>query len=120
VPPAPPPPGSAPRQGCGSPPSPPAPPAPLLDSAAPVLRKLGVKREGRFLRVKLTASEAVTLRITVQGRGRKRTFSKQVQAGKRTVRLKVGKLRTGRYTISIRATDEAGNATTRQLRFRRR
>lgn len=44
-----------------------------------------------------------------------------MRAGKRALKLRVGTLRKGRYSVTITATDTAGNAATPcTVRFRRR
>ena len=95
---------------------------PALDSSAPMLGGLSVKLVRRALRVRFTLSEAATLRIVVKRKGAKRPMVKTVtvRPGKRTLRLRVGKLRHGRYTVKLVATDAQGNAAAPKVRrFRR-
>lgn len=111
--------------GKGSPPpvnDRPTPPSPTLDTLAPVLRKLGVTPLRRALRLRLTVSEPVKLKITVKRKGAKRAFvtTVRVRGGKHALKLRLGKLRAGRYTVTLAARDDAGNVTTKRLGFRHR
>jgi X-Pro dipeptidyl-peptidase len=111
--------------GKGSPPpvnDQPTPPSPTLDGTAPVLAKLGITPLRRGLRLRYTLSEDAKLKITVKHKGAKRSIVRTVvgRAGKRSVKLMLGKLTRGRYTVRIVATDSAGNTAAKTLRFRRR
>ena len=77
----------------------------------------------RALHVRLTLSEDATLRIVVKRKGAKRPVVRtvEVRAGERALKLRLGTLRKGRYTVTLAATDATGNAAPPQLRrFRRR
>jgi hypothetical protein len=99
------------------------PPAPTLDTVAPVLSKLGVKPLRRGLRLRFTLSEDATLRIVVKRRGAARSVVRTVEAraGIRSLKLRVGRLHKGRYTVRVVPTDSAGSTgKARTLHFRRR
>ena len=84
------------------------------DRTPPALRALKVRRGKRALRVRFALSEGATVRVVVRRKGAEQPVKvKTVRraAGKRTVRLRTGKLRKGRYTITVVATDAAGNAS---------
>lgn len=113
------------------PPPPPPPPPPVVtarDTAAPVLTGIALQR--RTLR--LSSSEAGTLRVTVarrrQGRlrsgrcviGRRRgahcvrhrqvkAFTVALAAGQNAIAARTGSLRPGRYRLTVVARDAAGN-----------
>jgi plastocyanin len=66
----------------------------------------------RGTRVRFRLSEAATVTIQVRKRGAKRVLRSmrvQVAAGTRSVRLRGGKLRKGRYTVTLSARDPFGN-----------
>jgi plastocyanin len=79
-----------------------------VDAAAPTVKKLSVSRSALRLRL----SEASKLTVRYRKAGAKKV-SKKVVAGRRgTNVIKLGKLmRNGRYSVSIVATDAAGNAS---------
>jgi plastocyanin len=79
-----------------------------VDAAAPTVKKVSVSRSA--LRVRL--SEAAKLTVRYRKAGAKKV-SKKVVAGRRgTNVIKLGKLmRNGRYSVSVVATDAAGNAS---------
>ena len=107
----------------------------LRDSAAPVIsgfkaaKKIAVKKKGKAatrkgtsLRFRLSEAARVSVTIHQKKRGRfrkRRTFSRDGKAGANKIafsgRIKVrGKarnLKPGRYRITIKATDPAGNAS---------
>ena len=58
--------------------------------------------------VRLSVSEAVSLRVTIRGRGRVLRRSVAVEAGRRRIAIRP-RLKRGRYRISIVAIDAAGN-----------
>jgi X-Pro dipeptidyl-peptidase len=106
--------------GKGSPPpaqDPPGGPIPEtgdVDVTAPALRAVRAQLVRRALRVRLTLSEDATLRVVVKRKGAKRALEVRTiraRAGKRTVTLRLGRLPKGRYTVTVAATDAAGNAS---------
>ena len=70
------------------------------------------------------ASEDATLRVVIKRKGAKRPFkvkTMRARAGKRKVALRLGRVPKGRYTVTIVATDAAGNAgAALAKRFKRR
>jgi X-Pro dipeptidyl-peptidase len=81
-----------------------------VDVTAPGLRGLRVQLVRRALRVRVTLGEDATLRVVVARKGAKRAFKVKTiraRAGKLTLRL--GKVPKGRYTVTVVATDAAGN-----------
>jgi X-Pro dipeptidyl-peptidase len=100
------------------------PPALDTDVTAPALRGLRAQLVRRALRVRFTLSEDATLRVVVKRKGAKRPVKVKTiraHAGKAAKRVRLGRLRKGRYTVSIVATDAAGNAAAAVAsRFRRR
>jgi hypothetical protein len=92
-------------------PGPPAPAPPAVrDAAAPKVSKVTLSRT----RLGLTTSEAARVRVTIEvRRGRRwarvRTVTlRTTKAG--AARVKLTALKPGRYRVSVRATDAAGNA----------
>jgi Tol biopolymer transport system component len=90
------------------------------DRTAPVLRGVTLTTKGRKRIVKLTASEAATLKVVVKRRkaGTKRyrrigAFSRPLAAGANRVvwdgKLGGKRLRPGRYRLVLKAVDAAGN-----------
>jgi hypothetical protein len=92
----------------------PAPGTAARDSAAPALSGLRVKGIRRGARLTFRVSE--TASVTVRFKKRKsrkvvRTARRQVRAGKRTITVRGGRLRRGRYTVELEARDSGGNRT---------
>ena len=91
----------------------PRPPRPA-DTVAPVLSRLTMSPlPHALLRLRFTMSETARLTVIVLRKGAKRpvkVMRVRVRAGRRTLRLRPGRLRRDRYTVEIRATDAAGNA----------
>ena len=91
------------------PPAPPdsGPPPVAKDTTAPVLTKVSLKRR----RLRFTLSEAATVRVKIKRLGAKKARLVKLigKAGKNSARLP--KFHAGRYTITLRATDAAGNAS---------
>ena len=60
-----------------------------------------------------TLSEAAKVQLTFKptGKPKRKTFKlkKQSKAGKSVIKLKKGKLKAGKYRLSVTATDAAGN-----------
>lgn len=91
----------------------------LPDTAAPVLSKFGFKAPGRKAgKITVTTSEASTVSATLTpkpaGKGKKKRKRVKLSAkasGAGTVTLKIakGKLKAGKYSVSISARDAAGN-----------
>jgi HYR domain len=107
--------------GKGSPPpviDPPPPPSRgdvVGDTTAPTLSALALKRLRRPLRVRFTLGEPAVVRVVVKRKGVKRAVRSKpfrLRTGRHALTLRVDKLRKGkgRYTVTIRATDAAGNA----------
>jgi plastocyanin len=94
--------------------TPAAPPA--GDTTAPVIRSLKVK--GR--RVSFSLSEAARVRVTLKrSGGTAKSSTRDASQGSNSFRLK--RLRKGRYSLKLAATDAAGNrsaAATRRFRVR--
>jgi Tol biopolymer transport system component len=90
------------------------------DRTAPVLSSVKLRTKGRKRIVKLSASEAATLKVVVKRRKAGTTryrrigaFSRPLAAGANRLvwdgRLKGKRLRPGRYRLVLKATDAAGN-----------
>jgi DNA-binding beta-propeller fold protein YncE len=93
---------------------------PAADCAAPRMRVSVVRRQRTRRRLKIRLSEPARLRIVIS-RARRDTVRVLVRNGRKGMnRISVGRLRIGaRRRVAIRATDAAGNASSRQLvRFR--
>jgi plastocyanin len=93
---------------------------PGADTTAPVLTTLSGAATRRLLRLRFASDEDATVRVRVIQRGRtmaRRTVA--AQAGRtRAVRIR-RRLRRGRLTVRLSATDAAGNrAPARTLRLR--
>jgi plastocyanin len=85
------------------------------DTTAPTvsnLRVRGGRRGRRRTRISLTLSEAADLRLAFKRRrGRSpRALSSRGEAGVNAVRLSLRRVPPGRYRLTVRATDDAGNA----------
>jgi uncharacterized protein (DUF2141 family) len=81
-----------------------------------------VKHCKRFARkLSFRLSEAATAKFTVTRAGAKRaskSFSRKLKAGKASVQFSQSGLRAGRYTVSVVATDAAGNvAGAKKVKF---
>jgi X-Pro dipeptidyl-peptidase len=104
--------------GKGSPPPSNAPGDPLpptldVDVRAPVLGGLAVRPLRRALRIRFSLDEDASVRVVVTRKGAKRPMKVKtfkVRAGRRSVALRLGRMSKGRYRITVRATDAAGNA----------
>jgi plastocyanin len=100
-------------------------PVAATEVVAPAVRGIELRARRRTARVTFTLSEAATVTLQIRKRGSRevlRTFTVQVRAGKRTVALRGGKLRRGRYTVTLTARDSSGNrseAASAALRIRR-
>lgn len=92
---------------------------PLADDRAPKIRAAGIPRPcaaGPF-RARFRIVDASPLRSA-----RVRLGSAQIATSRRkrfAVRIAAGRLRPGRHTIKVAATDTAGNSTKREMGFRR-
>jgi uncharacterized delta-60 repeat protein len=113
---APEPPQQQPEQG--QPQSPPPAPTPSADTIAPLLSQLKLTGSGGTEKVAFRISEQATVKATVQRkvkRGRRtrlvaaRTITLKGKAG--TNAFKVKRLKPGRYRVTVKATDAAGNAS---------
>lgn len=90
------------------------PPTPAKDTRAPRLSSLKVvgtlsARRGGRVRFKLDEAATVTVRFTRRGSRKVVTRTVKVKAGTITVKVKARTLRRAKYTVSVRATDKAGN-----------
>jgi hypothetical protein len=109
-----------------SPPSPPAPPSPptppAVDSVAPRLSSVSVRRRGGTLRLRLVSTEPAALRVRVLRVGRKkalRVLTLPLVAGANRLRIPAPSLRSGGYRLELVASDAAGNAAAaKRVRFR--
>lgn len=83
---------------------------PAPDTTAPVVANLRVRR--RAAKVSFTLSEAARVTVRVRRRGRVvRRVARDAPAGTATVRLRRRAIRRpGRYWVTVRAVDAAGNA----------
>jgi hypothetical protein len=98
----------------------------LPDVLAPVISRLKVKAKKR--RVKFVASEAATVTAKIKRSAGKRAkrkpikLTRQATVGPNTIKLPK-RLRGGRYKITLRAADEAGNrskAISKRFRLKKR
>jgi FtsP/CotA-like multicopper oxidase with cupredoxin domain len=93
------------------------------DHTGPVISGLRAKRGGRRLAFRFRLSEPAVVRLTVK-RGKRRIASVSRTAATGTNQVKLRKrLRRGRYRVTARATDLAGNAAlpvTRRFAITRR
>ena len=94
---------------------------PRADTAAPRLRAVTLKRLRRALRVRFRLDEAARVELVVRRKGAGRpakVIRVRARAGRTTLRLRLAGLRAGRYTVTLRVHDAAGNAAAPQrLRF---
>ncbi|MFT4034303.1 MAG: substrate-binding domain-containing protein [Patulibacter sp.] len=100
-------------------------PTPAADTTKPRITKLRLTRT----RVSMRLSEGATVRVTVQRqrtitvngtrRHRYTTIAKRTKTATKsgTIKQAIPRLRAGRYKITVRATDAAGNETTRATRI---
>lgn len=89
------------------------------DKRAPRIRAAGIPRRcaTRAFRARLRIADTSRLRsVRVRVGGRRIATSSRKRV---SVRIPVGRLRAGRHTISVTATDAAGNRSQRKLSFRR-
>jgi hypothetical protein len=89
--------------------------APAADTTAPRLSGAKVLRVGRSWRLRVTASEACSLRVRLVRVGRSaravRTFTRLMRRGANVVTLLPGRLAGGRYRLVLVARDAADNAS---------
>jgi plastocyanin len=126
--PTPPPPAPTPGPS-GTPPPPggttPPPGSGARDTSAPAISGVSVKaiRRGARITLTLTETSTVTLRFKQRKSGHVvRTARLQVRAGKRTLTVRGGGLKRGRYIVELEARDSGGNAAAMQrtsLRIKR-
>ena len=93
------------------------------DRVAPKLSRMVVLRRGLRRSLRLTASEPAKAAVAVAKRRRGRwtrvrTVRRKVARG--TTRIALGRLDSGRYRLTVRATDAAGNASRRYSKTFRR
>jgi plastocyanin len=94
------------------------------DTVDPAVSRVRTTGARRAVRVRFTLSEPATVTIRVKRRGSRKVIKSarlQASAGTRTVTLRSGKLRKGRYTVDIQARDAFGNRsslTTKRLTLR--
>ncbi len=79
-------------------------------SSLKVVGKLSAKRGGR-VRFTLSEKATVTLRFTRRGSRKVVTRTVKAKAGTVTVKVRARSLRRTKYTVSVRATDTAGNVS---------
>jgi plastocyanin len=104
--------GSTPAPPAGASGATPAPGSAARDSIAPAVSGLRVAAIRRGARITLTLSETstVTFRFKRRSSGRVvRTARLQVRAGKRTLIVRGGGLKRGRYVVELQARDSGGN-----------
>jgi hypothetical protein len=90
-------------------------PGPSVDTRAPVISGLRV----RHRRIRFALDEAAGVWIKVTRRGKVvRRVQRDAAAGTVTVRLHRRAIRPGRYRVTVRAVDAAGNASAAARRFR--
>lgn len=88
---------------------------PVNDTTAPTVSKVKFRKPTgkKGGSVSLTLSEAAKVQLTFKptGKPKRKTFKlkKQSKAGKSVIKLKKGKLKAGKYRLSVTATDAAGN-----------
>ena len=88
---------------------------PAVDTTPPKVSKLKYKKPSgkKGASVSLTLSEAAKVQLTFKPVGKpKRTtlrLSKQSKAGASRIKIRKGKLKAGKYKLSVSATDAAGN-----------
>jgi hypothetical protein len=89
---------------------------PAVDTRAPVISGLRV----RHRRIRFTLDEAARVTVKVSRRGKVvRRVRRDAAAGTVTVRLRRRAIRLpGRYRVTVRAVDAAGNASAAARRFR--
>ena len=97
-------------------------PTVIPDTTKPRITKVKVSKKNKLT---FTLSEAATVRVTLErkkGKKFKRVGKVKRPAGATGANaLKLGKLKKGRYRVSIVATDAAGNVSARaRASFRRR
>ena len=106
--------------GSGSTPTPPAstsgvtpaPGAAARDGSAPAISGLRLKaiRRGAHITLTLSETSTVTVRFEKRTSGRVvRTARLQVRAGRRTLTVRGGGLKRGRYVVELQARDGGGN-----------
>ena len=100
-------PGGGPQPTTGNEPAGPAGQAASVDSAAPAVKRVSVRRG--TVRVRL--SEPAKLTVRYRKVGAKAVHKKVVTGHKGTNAIKLGKLAHGRYRVSVVATDAAGNVS---------
>lgn len=99
----------------------PAPGSAARDRTAPAISGLRLKAVRRRARITLTLSEtaSVTVRVKRRKSGKVvRTARLQVRAGKRTLAVRGGPLKRGRYIVELRARDSGGNVAAERARLR--
>jgi plastocyanin len=82
------------------------------DTVDPTVRSVRVTALRRAVRVRFRLSEPATVTVAVKRRGTRKPLTSsrvQARAGTRSVTLRSRKLRTGRYTVELRARDAFGN-----------
>ena len=90
------------------------------DRTKPKVKRIRITRKGRVYTLRWKLSEPASLKIRVK-RGKK--FIAKTQSGRpaKTGRLKLGKLKRGRYSVALTPTDPAGNrGKTKKLAYKRK
>lgn len=92
-----------------------SPTVPVNDTTAPKVSKVKFRKPAgkKGASVSLTLSEAAKVKLTFKpvGKPKRKTFrlSRQSKAGASVIKIRKGKLKAGRYRLSVTATDAAGN-----------
>ena len=92
--------------GSATPVTPPSSPG-KADRTTPKVKKIRITRKGRVYTLRWKLSEPASVKIRVEALGKK--FIAKTQSGRpaKTGRLKLGKLKRGRYKVSLTPTDAA-------------
>ena len=91
-----------------------------VDRTKPKVKKIRITRKGKVYTLRWKLSEPASVKIRVK-RGKK--FVAKTQSGRpaKTGKLKLGKLKRGKYAIALTPTDAAGNrGKTKKLGYRRK
>jgi hypothetical protein len=90
------------------------------DKTKPKVRSLKIKRKGKTYVLRWTLSEPASVKIRVK-RGNKLVAKTQSGKPAKSGKLKLGKLRRGKYAVALTPVDGAGNVgKTKKLKYRRR
>jgi hypothetical protein len=87
----------------------------VADRTAPTVRRAAVTVRSGRLRASFRLSEAARVTVTARRRGARKAQKVTRRLGAGTARLSL-RVRRGRYTITVVATDAAGNRSARLRR----